>query len=456
MTSRGGKRLVIGATVALTMALMCGCSSDNKKAGGPNYDYTYFERQQAAQEAERAKVTTQGLWSNEGGSGRRFGVILPLDSSLRRAGESVMSGMLAGYWADNQNARARLMIYREGQYKNIFAAYKKAVQNGAEVVIGPLPKDSVRALVETTPIGTPTIALNAASRANFGEPNLYQFSLSLEEEAENAARILYGSGYKRVFMLYEDNEVGNRAMRKFQSEMLRLGGVVPNPVEFSTRNSSYEAPAERIAEATYREKLFSVNPKEQRYAVYRKADAMFVAGERNGIEGMVWALRQAGIKDLPIVTTSNANVKDHEVKGVYIVDIPWLVDSKLRSAVWARTAPGFRSEALSFDPRLFAMGMDSYRLAQNLEWMNANRSRSLEGVTGTLTISQKGHVNRAMVLGKIERGKMLEAKLPAFDEKQRRPIHDIVVRDGRETIVASNETRGSTLFWRNPFSSVRF
>jgi outer membrane PBP1 activator LpoA protein len=149
---------------------------------------TYFDRQEAEQKAKRAAVMSAGLWADEDATGRRIGVILPLQGASRRAGDSVLAGMMAGYWADDPEQRARLTFYTEEQYGSLARAYATALDNGAEVIVGPLQKDAVQRMVETTIIAKPTIALNTTKSPGWQERNLYQFSLAIEEEAINAAR----------------------------------------------------------------------------------------------------------------------------------------------------------------------------------------------------------------------------------------------------------------------------
>ena len=437
---------------ALLLATGSGCSSSAKPDPAPSFDQTYFDRLEAEQAAKRAAVMSAGLWANEDGTGRRFGVILPLQGGYRRVGDSVLAGVMAAYWADDPKYRARVTFYKEEQYGSLRDAYAKAVRDGAEVMIGPLSKESVQKMVESTVIAKPTIALNTTRSEGWQERDLYQFSLSIEDEAIYAARALYNSGHRRVFVLHEDNEVGGRGMRAFSSEMLRLNGRVADTVQFSARTLPYDIPARQIAEATYRVKALSVNPTEQRYQVYRKGDAVFMAGERGGLAGMTWALKEAGVTDLPIVTTSHAHAGDTGIDGVYAVDLPWIADARMRTEVWGRTPVDFQEEERRLDERLFAMGMDSYRLAQNIDWMAQNRDRTLAGVTGVLTVGSGGRIQREMVLGKVEGSRVQVATLPSVDPNTATPIGEILVKDGIESAVAVSARAPSPFVFRNPFT----
>jgi outer membrane PBP1 activator LpoA protein len=413
---------------------------------------TYFDRQEAEQKAKRAAVVSAGLWADEDATGRRIGVILPLQGASRRAGDSVLAGMMAGYWADDPEQRARLTFYTEEQYGSLARAYATALDNGAEVIVGPLQKDAVQRMVETTIIAKPTIALNTTKSPGWQERNLYQFSLAIEEEAINAARALYASGYRRVFLLYEDNDVGNRAMRAFSSEMLRQDGRIADTLVVGADALSYDVQAQQIADATHRVKVFSLNPQEQRYQVFRDGDAVFVAGEREGIAGMTRALRAAGIAELPIVTTSHGDSLDPALNDVYMVDMPWMVDAQMRTEVWGRTPVDFQGEARRLDERLFAMGMDGYRLARNIQWMGQNRDRRLDGVTGVMTIDGAGRVERTLVLATREGSKMRVVTLPQVTPNQSQPIGEIIVRDGVESAVAVGAPSPWGFQLRNPFS----
>ncbi|NCA73161.1 MAG: hypothetical protein EOM91_24560, partial [Sphingobacteriia bacterium] len=115
---------------ALLLATGSGCSSSAKPDPAPSFDQTYFDRLEAEQAAKRAAVMSAGLWANEDGTGRRFGVILPLQGGYRRAGDSVLAGVMAAYWADDPKYRARVTFYKEEQYGSLRDAYAKAVRDG--------------------------------------------------------------------------------------------------------------------------------------------------------------------------------------------------------------------------------------------------------------------------------------------------------------------------------------
>ena len=94
---------------------------------------------------------------------------------------------------------------------------------------------------------------------------------------------------------------------------------------------------------------------------------------------------------------------DRDLDGIEFCDLPWLFDA----------APGMpsRNELGTSLPstagagaRLFAFGMDAYRLLPYLDWLQLHRDAYLPGATGQLALDDFGRVRRLLVWATFSNG----------------------------------------------------
>ena len=108
------------------------------------------------------------------------------------------------------------------------AAYQRALAEGARVVVGPLTKEDIVAVVAAQPAGlaVPTLALNTVTTSGVAPPAfLYQFALDPEQEARAVARRIATDGLVRGVALFPDNAWGQRVHDAFIQELQATGAV---------------------------------------------------------------------------------------------------------------------------------------------------------------------------------------------------------------------------------------
>jgi outer membrane PBP1 activator LpoA protein len=130
------------------------------------------------------------------------------------------------------------------------------------------------------------------------------------------------------------------------------------------------------------------------------ADAIFLAAR--GAQARLFApqLRVAGIYDLPIVATSTivggggaGTRMDRELDGIEFTELPWLVSDRPGLPPREPIAKNLDS-ARGAGARLFAFGMDAFRLAGQLEHLASDPNAWIDGATGNLRLDGFGQVQR--------------------------------------------------------------
>jgi outer membrane PBP1 activator LpoA protein len=110
--------------------------------------------------------------------------------------------------------------------------------------------------------------------------------------------------------------------------------------------------------------------------------------------------------DLPIYATSHIfsgktnRKKDTDLNGIYFTDLPWLLEaSEIKSDLEKN-----QKRAKGVYARLYAMGVDAFRLYPRLNQLSVLPDSKIFGVTGDLSMDSEGRIHRQMPLARFQRG----------------------------------------------------
>lgn len=309
-------------------------------------------------------------------------LLLPTRSpDFARAAEAVRNGALA--------ARDVLMPDMEVVVADtddtpeaVLAAYREAAASSPVAIIGPLTRPAVQAIAADIDVLTPTLALNVIDAA---PPHIVMFALQIESEARQVARLAVADLRARepgrsptALVVTSGAPLHKRAALAFQAEFANAGGAVLATVDMSVERG----------------------PALQTRLTATAPALMFLA-----VDAALASAVRPYARELPVYGTSQLNVRADRVRqidleGVRLVDMPWLVQ---------REAPEVRRFARSEDllrysadlDRLYAMGIDAFRLALDLSAGRENIGFS--GVTGALLVERQ-HVERRALPAVIRDG----------------------------------------------------
>nr|WP_199066585.1 penicillin-binding protein activator [Chromobacterium sp. ASV5] len=294
----------------------------------------------------------------------RIGVLLPAETTaLGEAAAVVRSGVEAAAAAD-QNAQ---LVNVDATAQTVVAHYREAVASGVGVVIGPLSR---AAIAELAPYVTvPTLALNSVGREAPYNPKLYSLSLTVEGEAKQLARLLRDDGRANPLVLASGDALSQRIRQAFSDEWRVLAGKAPQVLAVTADNLPVVVQAAG------------------------QTDAVVLAVESRDAA----PLRAALSPDLPVYATSQLNNGNTppELAGVRFIDMPWFL---MPDHPAVKRYPRPTTPLTVQTERLYALGIDAYRLAVQLAALRQNGALKLDGVTGDL---------------KLGRDRVFERQLPA-------------------------------------------
>ncbi|HHY0818968.1 TPA: penicillin-binding protein activator, partial [Klebsiella pneumoniae] len=147
----------------------------------------------------------------DNGSLQQIAVFLPLSGNLEAQGAAIRNGMLMSY---KENQSQFTLNFYDTQGKAMGDLYKQAIQEGANMIIGPLLKDQVEELLKSNPT-VPVLALNELDKPIVND-NTFYFSLSAAADASQAAQYLYGQGYRKPLLIAAQGRIGYSSIKAFE------------------------------------------------------------------------------------------------------------------------------------------------------------------------------------------------------------------------------------------------
>jgi outer membrane PBP1 activator LpoA protein len=354
----------------------------------------------------------------------RVALLLPLSGRQQAAGAAVRDGFMAAYYAraGEADAQPEIRIY-DTNGPGVATAYRDAVADGTQIVVGPLLKESLQTLAGSEAgLGVPTLGLNYLPDGVAPPTGLVQFALAPEDEAQAVAQRAVAEGRRRAIALVPNNDFGRRLLESFRARYQELGGVV---VDYRTyqpdgRDFSYGIQdILLIGESRDRMARLAANlGTELGFEPRRRddVDVIFLAATAEAGKLLRPQLRFYYAGDIPTFATSAVYTEGDrgniDLNGIAFPDMPWIIAPEPRfGAARASLARHWQSEA-SRRARLFAMGYDAFQLASVMT--GPSGLQTLDGATGRLYLAADGRIHRQLDWARIVGGK--PAPLPPMPD----------------------------------------
>ena len=348
----------------------------------------------------------------------KIALLLPQDGQLASVAKALREGFMAAHYQAQQAGQnpPAIQVFDSSRLTSMDEFYRQAQAAGVQLVVGPLEKNLVKQLNSREQLPITTLALNYSDAGNEGPPQLFQFGLAAEDEAREVARRAWADGKRSAVAMVPKGEWGDRVLDAFRKSWQAKGGTliaaehVDQPVElaqqvadlFQLRKS--EGRAQRLQSTVGTD--VAAQPSRR-----QDIDFMFLAATPQQAQQIkpTMVFQYAG--DVPVYATSHlfTNSNDHaqymDLNGVRFCETPWLLDANdpLRQQVTAQWPQASGSLG-----RLYAMGIDAYRLAPRLGQLKTMPDSRIDGLSGSLSMNPGRRVERQLpwaefVDGKIQR-----------------------------------------------------
>jgi outer membrane PBP1 activator LpoA protein len=319
-------------------------------------------------------------FATEAASGHpRIGVLLPLDSkAFGPAAEAVKRGIEAAARVPPASAMAITLHATTEDPANIVDGYQRALAEAPRLVVGPLTRDGVTALLERLQPGIPVLALNVPQTDTALPEDCYAFSLQVEPEARQVASMAFADGRRSALTVADEQPLARRTQRAFAEQFTREGGRIV--AQFAFRNTVPDLMA--LREAATGGQCDTV------FLALDPAHARFVRGYVDGPAQLYATSR--------ILEGQPDRLRDADLSGVRFVAMPWLLQPD-HPAVVVYAGANAQPPAATDMERLYAFGIDACRIAAAFVNGTDLSREPLDGVTGRIFLGRDRHFVRELV-----------------------------------------------------------
>lgn len=292
-----------------------------------------------------------------------LGLMLPLNSpQFGEAAQVVKAGFDAAAAADGSADISLVAMDDDSQPAK---AYQQLVANGASFIIGPLTRVGAANLAASSKL--PTLVLNTLDKAPPAGSKVWSLSVAVETEAQQIARMMRDDGHQQPLVLFNKDNLSQRLRQAFAEEWRSKNKAAVRELDITTPDGG------------------------SLQAALSASDSVFLALDTKEVE----ATRALLATEMPVYATSLANVRHPSpvLNGLRLVDMPWfLIPNHPETRQIARPSTPMNKAT----ERLYALGVDAYRLGLALASNKNPAQIRLGGVSGDLRIGKSWVVQREL------------------------------------------------------------
>jgi len=336
---------------------------------------------------------------------QKVAVLLPFSGRFADVAKAVQKGMLAAALSDF-NGQNELMFFDTGSAgENLSDAWFSAQEYQADLIIGPIDKDSIEQITLMPEPTVPVVLLNQS------ETHYFQFTLSPEAEAEEVAEKMIADGMKRVLILAPNEAWGERMTTAFAQRFVDLGGYISNNAYFQPQQNDYSAQLRQtlgLVESQLRARnleqflKLDINSEE---VVRSDVDGIFLAAKPAFARLMIPQLKFHRAADIPVYSSSHVfNGLHDEQHNKDLEGVKFAISPMELEASYLQEVLPFDLKLIHSDKKLFAFGFDAYQLIARIEWMSRVNTGFVEGLTGTISLGMNKHFRRQLLWAEYHNG----------------------------------------------------
>lgn len=335
---------------------------------------------------------------------KKIAVLLPLSGGLSGPGKAIREGFMAAYFKSKQ--KGALIRFYDTHENNATTLYRKAIDEGADFVVGPLAKKDVDSVAKSH-LSVPTLSLNDSDVT--GSDNFYRFSIDPQNEARQLAYKVHQDGFRRALVIAPQGDWGGSLSSAFTRQWESMGGAIAEHFYFDNKTE---------VNASIRQ-LLHVSDSQDRYNALVQTlwkRPKFYARRRQDFDVIIllsYASMARQLKpmlnyyyagNVPMYATSlvysgsKNKQQDMDLNGIIFGEMPYLLSAKppLVSQSWPEQFNSYN--------RLYAMGSDAYLLTQQLNQLMLFPMMGVRNNTGTLFIDEHRQIIRQLEWAQFKKG----------------------------------------------------
>lgn len=317
-------------------------------------------------------------------------LLLPLNGQAQQFSKAIKAGFEAGMKA-SQASNVQLTIY-DTTTQPVAELLAQLEAANTPVIVGPLLKPDVSQLINSKPTLT-VLALNKPDTV-VNLNNVCYFALAPEDEAREAANYIAKNQHKAPLIIAPRNEFGQRVAKAFDEQWSNMNGTGAVVQYFGNTASLTESMNRRSGIR------LTGSPVTSGAAVSSSSvDAVYIVAtqaELTLIKAMIDMEAGNRVRPSSMYASSRSNNSAAgpdfrlEMDGIRFSEIPLL--SGADNKAYQAAAKDFSSDYSQL--RLYAFGMDAWKLVNSFAEIRQLPNHKINGYTGALTANNDCVINR--------------------------------------------------------------
>ena len=330
-------------------------------------------------------------------------LLLPMTSPFGKAASAFYEGFMHLHNGDHPSSRPLVSLYDFGDdTSTVGDVYQAAVKAGADLVVGPLGRDAVAGLINQSTLSVPTLLLGSSNAEH--TPNAFFVDLSRRSEALSLVTHARARGLKNALVLYTltkaNKAAADTAARAWQDQ----GGQIADMVIVDSTRSDFSEMISRMLGLSQIEAqtnalqntLGDTLPLTVVPRIRRDLDVILLFADLKTARLLKPQIDFHHAGKLPIYSQNTVftgtpdPVNDLDLEGMLFSDMPWLVRRTGRFERPDKMLTDADHYQRSGVDRLYALGMDAYRLACEIQALPLDSTRQVSGASGTYFLQGNG------------------------------------------------------------------
>jgi outer membrane PBP1 activator LpoA protein len=334
-------------------------------------------------------------------------LLLPLEGQAQVFSDAIQSGFKAAMKESNASG-VQLTVY--DTTKQPVAEILQQIERSTvpTVIVGPLLKSDVNKTVNMkTPLTV--LTLNKPDSAQ-NITNMCYFALAPEDEAREAAEFIATKKQRLPLIIAPRNDLGQRMAKAFDAQWATLNGTGALVQYFDSANDLKESMNHRTGIKLTGSPVLGAHPMPA-----GKVDAVYIIANQEEltlIRAMIDMEVGNRISASSVYASSRSNFSSTgpdfrlEMEGIRFSEIPLLAGSNSR--VFQTALKEFNGDYSQV--RLYAFGMDAWKLINSLAEIRQLPNYQIKGYTGTLTANNECVINRKLSWLEYRQGSIVAAR----------------------------------------------
>lgn len=345
---------------------------------------------------------------------KKIALLLPLQGTHAKSAQAVRDGFLAAFYANKDSKyKPSIQVYDTSSQKNLTNLYRQVVAEGSDFIVGPLTKEEVDAISDNDRPQVPMLALNNSS-SNTVHDNIFQFSLSPEMEAQTVASKAWRDGHRNALVIIPKSAWGKRMLKAFETAWHNLGGSIIDVEEIQSqadltsgikRLLSVDQSEIRAQQLKQSGLKFTFDPRRR-----QDIDMVFIATNSALARQVKPLLNFYFAANLPAYASSSIfsgksqPSLDQDLNGIQFCDMPWVLDESIGARSSYKTISQSLPEDFDQYARLYALGLDAYKVSTQIDQLTTMPNLGISGMTGMLTLDKQQYIQRKLIWASFKKG----------------------------------------------------